>query len=230
MNPYATTLPADMKIEGGDVHIVRDDVLMVGCGLRTSMAGVEYLLEQMKPVMQKPLHILVQELPTERGSFIHLDMVFTLLGSEHCMAYKPLLESPHLRTLHLLYEPGRGVSSWYEDNLVEALNTLGIGVQPIYCAGATSLRATMREQYHSGANFFAFAPHKVLGYDRNRATIAALDQAGFTVLRAEDVVSGKVLPADYKKCVITVHSAELVRGGGGARCMTLPISRKEVAY
>ncbi len=230
MNPYATTLAPDMKIEGGDVHIVRDDILMIGCGLRTSMAGIEYLLEQMKPVMQKPLHILVQELPTERGSFIHLDMVFTLLGPEHCMAYKPLLESPQLRTLHILYEPGRGVSSWYEDNLVEALNSLGIGVKPIYCAGGTSLRGAMREQYHSWANFFAFAPHKILGYDRNRATIAALDQAGFAVLRAEDVAAGKVTPADYQKCVVTVHSAELVRGGGGARCMTLPISRKEVVY
>ena len=67
MNPYATPLAPDMKIEGGDVHIVRDDILMIGCGLRTSMAGIEYLLEQMKPGMQKPLHSRVHELPTERS-------------------------------------------------------------------------------------------------------------------------------------------------------------------
>lgn len=230
MNPYEGEPAANLKIEGGDVHIVRNDVLMIGCGLRTSMAGVEYLLEQMKGAMKHPLHILVQELPTYRDSFIHLDMLFTLLGPEHCMAYKPLLDSPEYRTLHILYDPKKGVSSWYEENLVEALHGLGIGVEPIYCAGGDNLRAAMREQFHSGANFFAFAPHKVLGYDRNPKTIEALNKAGFAVLPASDVAAGKLKPSDYAKCVVTVHSAELVRGGGGARCMTLPISRKPVLW
>ena len=230
MNPYEGEPVANLKIEGGDVHIVRNDVLMIGCGLRTSMAGVKYLLEQMKGSMKHPLHILVQELPTHRDSFIHLDMLFTLLGPEHCMAYKPLLESPEYRTLHILYDSKKGVSSWYEENLVEALHGLEIGVEPIYCAGGDNLRNAMREQYHSGANFFAFAPHKVLGYDRNPKTIEALNKAGFAVLSASDVATGKLKPSDYAKCVVTVHSAELVRGGGGARCMTLPISRKPVLW
>ena len=231
MSPYeVSTLSTPMKIEGGDVHIVRQDVLMIGCGLRTNMAGVEYLLEQLKERVEEPLHLLVQELPTYRDSFIHLDMLFTLLGPEHCMAYKPLLDSPEYRTLHILYEPGKGVSSWYEENLVEALHDLGINVEPIYCAGGNHLRVAMREQYHSGANFFAFAPHKIIGYDRNPRTIEALNQAGFAVLSAADVAAGNVDTANYEKCVVTIPSAELVRGGGGARCMTLPIARKAVTW
>lgn len=230
MNPYLAEGNTQMQIEGGDVHIVRDDVLLIGSSLRTNMKGIEFLLGEMKQVMNKPLHILVQELPRHRDSFIHLDMLFTLLGPEHCMVYKPLLSTPKYRTLHILFDPKKGVSSWYEDNVLDALHSLGIGVQPIYCAGGDNLRSAMREQYHSGANFFAFAPHKILGYDRNRNTIEALNKAGFEVLAAGDVASGKLHPKDYKKCVVAVHSAELVRGGGGARCMTLPISRKAVVW
>ncbi len=226
--PYDTPDSANMQIEGGDVHIVREDILMIGCGLRTNMAGIHFLLKQLTTQRTTPLHILVQELPTYRGSFIHLDMLFTLLGPEHCMAYKPLLDSPQYRTLHISYDPKKGVSSWYENNLLDALHALGMAVKPIYCAGGDHLRVAMREQFHSGANFFAFAPHKIIGYDRNPATINALADAGFDVLPATEVAQGKLHPKNSEKCVVALHSAELVRGGGGARCMTLPIARKNV--
>jgi len=30
------------------------------------------------------------------------------------------------------------------------------------------------------------------------------------------------------KCVVTIPGSELARGGGGARCMSMPIRRKKV--
>jgi arginine deiminase len=33
---------------------------------------------------------------------------------------------------------------------------------------------------------------------------------------------------DFPRCVITIDGSELARGGGGCRCMTMPIKRKDL--
>ncbi|HDO06130.1 MAG TPA: arginine deiminase, partial [Bacteroidetes bacterium] len=71
-------------IEGGDVLVARDDVLIIGTGNRTTTQGIDSMIEYMKT---KPgiKHILVQELPYKPESFIHLDMTFTFLDKDKCM-------------------------------------------------------------------------------------------------------------------------------------------------
>ena len=68
-------------VEGGDVQILRDDVVICGLGARTNMHGVESLVEHLKT---KPgvKHLIFQELPLTPDSFIHLDMVFTMLDGQ----------------------------------------------------------------------------------------------------------------------------------------------------
>ncbi|NOR45729.1 MAG: arginine deiminase, partial [Candidatus Delongbacteria bacterium] len=46
--------------------------------------------------------------------------------------------------------------------------------------------------------------------------------------KAKDILKDKVDPKDYEKFVITVDGSELSRGGGGCRCMTMPVRRKRV--
>ncbi|MGD9249506.1 MAG: arginine deiminase family protein, partial [Desulfobacteraceae bacterium] len=78
-----------ITIEGGDILVARQDILIVGQGARTSTQGIDALIEHLK--VDKDLsHIIVQELPYKPESFIHLDMVFTLLDVDACMVYKPL--------------------------------------------------------------------------------------------------------------------------------------------
>ena len=58
----------------------------------------------------------------------------------------------------------------------------------------------------------------------------ALNNDGFEIITAEDVISGKRSVDDYKRCIVSIEGSELARGGGGARCMTMPIRRQEVIW
>ena len=109
-------------------------------------------------------------------------------------------------------------------NIVDALNGLGWDIEPVI-GGGSDPWTQLREQWHSGANFFSMGDGKILGYRRNTHTIDALDRAGFAVLNAEDIVAGKVDMNSYDKFVAAFPGSELPRAGGGARCMTMPILR-----
>lgn len=218
-----------VTIEGGDFLVVSDNVLIIGCGVRTSAKAIDALIEElMKNYERKDFHVLIQELPHSPESFIHLDMVFTLLDRNYCMVYEPVIFSHgQYRVAHVHVAGGRLVSITEEENLVLALNGLGFELEPIYCGGKTPV-GQQREQWHSGANFFAVAPGKVMGYARNHRTVEAMNNAGFDIFRAIDIIDGKVDLNSSQKYFITIEVSELTRGGGGIRCMTMPINRLPV--
>ena len=216
------------SIEGGDVEIARHDIILSGCGARTSKEGIQALLEHLKSLGGRR-HLIAQELPLEPESFIHLDMVFTFLDKDRCMVYKPVIMNERFKTTHYEIDEKGDVTITQEKNLIEALGKLGMNLEPIFCGGGDDYFGP-REQWHSGANFFAFAPGKVLGYARNYNTIEALNKNGFEVLKAADVASGKVSVDDFKRCVVAFEGNELSRGGGGARCMTMPLVRQKVDW
>ncbi len=61
-------------------------------------------------------------------------------------------------------------------------------------------------------------------------TLEELNQNGFEILKALDVISGKADPENYAKCAISIAGSELARGGGGARCMTMPFKRQDLNW
>lgn len=216
----------DVIIEGGDILVARDDILLIGIGGRTNTLGVDFILEKMKE-NRSNYHIVVQELPKEPESFIHLDMVFTLLDVDKCMVYEPLILKPNrYQTIHIDVEDGKVAKIEEVRNIPTILAKLGMELQPIMCGGRKGQRIQEREQWHSGANFFAFAPGQVLGYARNVHTLEEMNKHGFDIIDARDFIKGKTEIKDNQKCVVAISGSELSRGGGGCRCMTMPVKRK----
>lgn len=218
----------DIYMEGGDILIAREDILLIGNGVRTSTQGIDMLIANLCHNTPKgKRHVLVQQLPSSPESFIHLDMVFTLLDHDKCMVFEPLiLRDNQYQTVHITIDNGKVSNISSVPNLVRTLKKLGMDLEPVICGGSADVWNQEREQWHSGANFFAFAPGKVLSYARNTNTLNELSKHGFEIIPAWDVIHGKASVDGEKRCVVTIEGSELPRGGGGARCMTMPLVRE----
>lgn len=144
-------------IEGGDVLIVRDDIFLSGISARTTSQGIDAVLEHLK-TLPGTRHLILQELPYSPESFIHLDMVFTMLDVDKCMIFEPLIlrSSRHI-TIHVVVENGKVVKI-KEENILAALSSLGMDLEPIFCGGNEDIINMEREQWHSGANFLPWHP------------------------------------------------------------------------
>lgn len=220
-------------MEGGDIIVAREDIIIIGNGVRTTSQGIDFIIDSIRtshPHGRR--HILVQQLPSEPESFIHLDMVFTLLDKDKCMIFKPLIMgTSQYQTVHITIDGGKVSSIRPAAGLLPALKSLGMDLKPIVCGGEDDWDQE-REQWHSGANFFAFAPGKVLTYARNIHTLEELDKDGFEIVKASDFIEGRGEDAVYgdRPCAVAIDGSELPRGGGGARCMTMPLSRRKVNW
>ncbi len=216
------------SIEGGDIHVLREDLLLVGLSERTSATGIGILTETLFAETDVA-DVLVVLMPRERAA-IHLDMIFTMLDRDLCCVFPPHFSGPtRLPVMHVT----RGDETVHErTDLFAALRAVDFELEPVFCGGPRRNHQE-REQWGSGCNMFAVAPGQVVAYDRNEQTLAALERdAGFTVVPAATFLAeppGAGAGCDLRR-VITFRGSELVRGGGGPRCMTLPVRRRDVGW
>lgn len=211
-------------IEGGDVHILRPDTVIMGVSQRSSPGAFDAITSELAR-RHGIEHVIIVVLPSHRA-MIHLDMVFSMVDLEHAVVFPPAFVGPD-RYAVLYYRAGSNGGMREMPNVFAALREVDLSLEPIFCGGE---RRTFqeREQWSSGCNFVAVRPGVVLGYSRNERTYAEMErQAGYRIVSGTDFLTGETAVADGERVVLTFQGAELVRGGGGARCMTLPVLRED---
>ncbi len=211
-------------LEGGDVHVLRPDLALIGLSERSSPGAFDVIAENL--VEQAGVRdILVVVLPRDRA-MIHLDMIFTMVDREHCVVFPPSFVGP-TRSPVLHYHAGRrGMREM--PNLFAGLREVGLPLEPVFCGGSRRTHQE-REQWSSGCNFVAVRPGVILGYSRNERTYEELErEAGYTLIDAIDFLTGEADIGEDEKAAILFEGSELVRGGGGSRCMSMPLRRQDV--
>ena len=233
----------EATIEGGDVLVVDASSVVVGVGERTNEAGAEHLARFLfeRTAVERVVKIRV---PAKR-EFMHLDTVLTFVDRGRVLTMPYLWDRPELYAAiaarsrrqceelgfpytgpapETLLDASRldvvtrdGVRRSYEDTM-DGLAREGL-IEPdltLFVAGRRDLHPSpeahvveaLREQWNDGANSLALKPGQVVCYARNDRTARALEEEGIEVL--------------------TFRGGELVRGRGGARCMSMPLRRDPV--
>lgn len=224
---YARMRP---HIEGGDVLVLREDLLAIGYSERTEETTIERLSEALKKAGSAVRHIVVVALPHER-SCMHLDTVFTQISEGECLCYAPMIlaggaEEADVYSVDLTHDE---ITWTPERDFLSALKRRGLDLEPIPCGGSDPIDE-QREQWTDGANAFAVAPGVIVCYDRNEKTAEELDRHGYEIVRDEDLLLGRreIDPKGTKKVAIQLSTTELARARGGPRCMTMPLVRERL--
>ena len=199
----------ETNIEGGDIMVLNEHVLIIGISQRTCPEAAERLAKNIFFNHETDFDTVLAFTIPQARTFMHLDTVFTQVDKDKFAIHKGCYDK--LKIFRITRDMNREKKVKIielDQKLEEVLESyIGLPVTLIPCGGGDTISAD-REQWSDGSNFVAIAPGEVIAYERNDITNAALIKAGIKV---------HIIP-----------SSELSRGRGGPRCMCMPLEREEL--
>ena len=190
-------------IEGGDVEVIGRGKVLIGMSERTTPQGIEMLAKALFAA-EAADEIVVIDLGKSRAA-MHLDTVLTMLDHD-AFTYYPGVVGDDSAHYSVRPDDKKGVVVTQEKGFFKTLARL-VGAKKVRTVptGGGDIFAAEREQWNDANNVLTIRPGVVLGYERNKYTIANMEKEGITV--------------------IAIPGEDLGRGRGGARCMSCPIDR-----
>lgn len=197
----------EYAIEGGDELVLSKDVLAIGNSQRTDKQAILNAAKNMFEAGESFNTILIFDIPKSRA-FMHLDTVFTMIDYDKFTVH-PGIEGSLKVTAVTYDKKNKELILNEEDGSLEKILSkhLNKDITLIRCGGGDQV-ISGREQWNDGSNTLAIAPGKVITYERNYVTNEILDK--------------------YNISVLSIPSAELSRGRGGPRCMSMPLYREDI--
>ena len=199
----------DVNIEGGDIMVLNNHVLIVGVSQRTTPEAIEKLAKNLFFNNDTDFDTVLAFTIPQARTFMHLDTVFSQVDKNKFAIHKGCYDKLKIyRLTKDMNLDGKLKVIELNQKIEEVLESyLNMKVTLIPCGGDDTISAD-REQWSDGSNTIALAPGEVIAYERNDITNEALKKAGVKV---------HIIP-----------SSELSRGRGGPRCMCMPLVREEV--
>ena len=198
------------SVEGGDILNLNEHILAVGISQRTKAEAIDELAKNLfRDKNCKIDTVLAFNIPNARA-FMHLDTVFTQIDRNKFTYHPGIMDT--LQVFEIT--EGNDENSDEDLNVVEINDSLEnilstylkMPITLIPCAGGDKVAAE-REQWNDGSNTLCIAPGVVIVYDRNNITNQVLRENGLKV--------------------IEIPGAEISRGRGGPRCMSMPLIRED---